>query len=242
MPRVPLAERLKMGIYRRIFNDQAYRLSEASISSGHLKVSLQLTAKVGLMAARGVLQSRGFKRSQGIPLVGRGVRIRNPQFISVGRDFIVEDFAELQGLASGGLVFGDSVSIGTAALVRPSSYYSRAIGVGLVVGDNSSIGPQSYIGCSGGIVIGDDVMLGPGVRLFSENHVKSDAGSTIKAQGVAWSPITIEDGCWIASGVTITAGVRVGAGAVVGAGSVVTRDVAPGTVVAGSPARPIGVR
>jgi acetyltransferase-like isoleucine patch superfamily enzyme len=231
-----------MGIYRKVFHDQAHRLSEASISSGHFKVSLQLAAKVGPMAARGVMRARGFKRSQGIPLVGRGVRIRNPQFISVGHNFIVEDSAELQGLATGGLVFGDSVSIGTAALIRPSSYYSRDIGVGLIVGDNSSIGPQSYIGCSGGIVIGKDVMLGPGVRLFSENHVLSDSESTIKAQGVVWSPITIEDGCWIASGVTITAGVRVGAGAVVGAGSVVTHDVAPGTIVAGSPARPIGVR
>lgn len=44
---------------------------------------------------------------------------------------------------------------------------------------------------------------------------------------------------WIGHGATVMAGVRVGTGAVIGAGAVVTRDVAPYTIVAGVPARPI---
>ena len=53
------------------------------------------------------------------------------------------------------------------------------------------------------------------------------------------APIVVGDGVWIGSGATLLAGVTVGAGAVVAAGAVVTRDVAPHTVVAGIPARPV---
>ena len=53
------------------------------------------------------------------------------------------------------------------------------------------------------------------------------------------APITIEDGCWIASNVTVCGGVTIGRGSVIGAGSVVTRDVPPGVLAAGNPCRVI---
>jgi len=231
-----------MGVLDRVFSQQRERMLGGGLSSGHFRVSLQLARKVAPMAARGLLIAPWLRRADSLPLVGRGVRVRNPQFVSVGRDFIVEDFAEIQGLSTDGIVFGDSCSIGAGTLIRPSSYYSRAIGCGLTMGDRSSIGPHCYIGCSGGITIGSDVMMGPGVRLFSENHETADTHETIRDQGVRWAPIVIEDGAWIASGVTITAGVRVGAGAVVAAGAVVTRDVKVGEVVGGVPARKLRQR
>ncbi len=52
-------------------------------------------------------------------------------------------------------------------------------------------------------------------------------------------PVVIEDDAWIGIGAIVLKGVRVGRGARVGAGSVVTRDVPPGTAVAGNPARPL---
>ncbi len=51
--------------------------------------------------------------------------------------------------------------------------------------------------------------------------------------------IVIDDDAWIGANVTILPGISIGTCAVIGAGSVVTRDVAPYTVVAGVPARPI---
>ncbi len=50
-------------------------------------------------------------------------------------------------------------------------------------------------------------------------------------------PIVIENDVWIAAGVTVLRGVTIGAEAIVAAGAVVTRDVPPGAVVAGNPAR-----
>ncbi|WP_136585965.1 acyltransferase [Microbacterium hydrothermale] len=230
-----------MGIVHKIIDEQRQRLLEAGSSRWAL-VSAQLAAKVGPMAIRGALLAPRLGTRMGIPLIGRGVRVRNPHLIHVGADLVVEDFAEIQGLSRDGIRLGDRVSIGAGTLIRPSSYYSRAIGVGLVMGDGSSLSPGCYIGCSGGVTIGDKTMLGPGVRLFAEDHVMDDPTVDVKSQGVSWSPITIGSGCWIASGVTITSGVTIGDGAVVAAGAVVTRDVPAGAVFGGIPAREIKKR
>ena len=56
------------------------------------------------------------------------------------------------------------------------------------------------------------------------------------------APVTVCDYAWVGSRAMILPGVTVGEGAVVAAGAVVTRDVAPYSVVAGVPARPVGTR
>lgn len=99
------------------------------------------------------------------------------------------------------------------------------------MGKNSSIGPHGYIGCSGKIVIGENVMFGPKCSLFAENHVFEDSDETIKSQGVAQKGITIEDDCWIGSNCIILDGVTIGKGSVIGAGSLITKDVPPKSVV-----------
>lgn len=227
-----------MGIRKKLINDQRERARRANLPNWR-RISLQLAAKVGPMAMRGIVARLRMKAAAGLPLIGRGVRIRNPQLITAGRNLIIEDFAEIQGLSSEGIRLGDDVSIGAGSLIRPSSYYSRDIGKGLVMGDGSSLSPGCYIGCSGGIRIGAKSMIGPGVRLFAENHAKADSTLSVKEQGVEWGEIVIGDGCWLASGVTVTAGVTIGDGAVVAAGAVVTRDVPAGTVYGGVPARPL---
>ncbi|MFF5229493.1 sugar O-acetyltransferase [Dactylosporangium sp. NPDC000521] len=85
------------------------------------------------------------------------------------------------------------------------------------------------------ITIGDDVLIGPKVGLYTANHALDLAER--KAGACRARPITIGDGVWIAGGVTILPGVTVGHGAVIGAGSVVTRDVPAGTLAVGNPAR-----
>ncbi|TFC82989.1 acyltransferase [Cryobacterium cheniae] len=200
-------------------------------------VHSQWAVKVLMMFARGLLKKPFLGSSKGLLLLGRGSRIRNAQFVSHAGRLVVEDSAEIQGLSREGIVFGRDVSVGSGTLIRPSSYYGGEIGIGLQVGDRSSFGADCFIGCSGRIVIGSDVMIGPGVRLFSENHNFEHTDQTIKSQGVTRSYLKIGDDCWIASGVTLTAGITVGRGAVVAAGSVVTTDVPDYAVVAGVPAK-----
>ena len=85
------------------------------------------------------------------------------------------------------------------------------------------------------VVIGSRVTLSYGVYILTTGL---DYGGEAKS---GWDHITsrveIGDHAWIGAGAIILPGVRIGAGAVVGAGGVVTRDVPPGTVVSGVPAK-----
>lgn len=99
------------------------------------------------------------------------------------------------------------------------------------MGEHSSIGPYGYVGCSGKIVIGKNVMFGPKCSLFAENHNFEDTSTSIKEQGVHQKGIVVEDDCWIGSNCVILDGVTIGRGSVIGAGTLITKDVPPGSVV-----------
>lgn len=109
----------------------------------------------------------------------------------------------------------------------------------LTLGDRVSINRGCTINAGGGIAIADDVLIGPGVVLYSQNHRYADRDQPVREQGYELAAVTIESNAWIAAGAIVLPGVTIGRGAVVGAGSVVTNDVAPDTLVAGNPARQI---
>lgn len=175
---------------------------------------------------RGAIRSAFFKRKKLPIFIGKHVDITHKEKIFCGKNVKFEDYSEIHGLSTNGLNFGKNVTIGRYTSIRPSSYYGVGkIGYGLEMGENSSIGPYGFVGCSGKIKIGKNVMIGPRVSLFAENHNFSDVSTTIKEQGVNNKGITIEDDCWIGSGVIILDGVTIGHGSVIGAGTLVTKDI-----------------
>lgn len=101
------------------------------------------------------------------------------------------------------------------------------------------IGKNVFInhGCSfldlGGITIEDDVMIGPQVKLITENHPLDPE----LRKGLICKPILLRKNAWIGAGATILLGVTVGENSVVAAGAVVSKDVPDNTVVGGIPAR-----
>lgn len=106
------------------------------------------------------------------------------------------------------------------------------IGRGAVIGDRSRIGAHTFLPPN--TRIGADVFVGPHVMMCDDKHPR------IHRQGDApyvAEPPVIEDGAVIGAAAVLLPGVRIGAGARVCAGAVVTRDVLPGEVVAGLPAR-----
>ncbi len=110
------------------------------------------------------------------------------------------------------------------------------------IGDDVHLGEASMVTAGELVEIGDDVVIGPQTILVDTDHRWDDPARPIRVQGLRAEPIRIGAGAWLGAHVTVLGGVTVGEGAIVGAGAVVTRDVAPGSIVAGVPARVIGRR
>ena len=187
--------------------------------------------RTSLKILRGLIKRCFLKQAKGLFLVGKGVQISHGKHITCGKNVKFEDFSEIHGLCSEGIFFGDYVTIGRGVMIRPSSYYGNDLGKGLVMGEHSSIGPYSYVGCSGMITIGKNVMFGPKCSLFAENHNFSDTKTSIKSQGVNQKGIVVEDDCWIGSNVVILDGVTIGKGSVIGAGTLVSKNVPAGAIL-----------
>ena len=103
----------------------------------------------------------------------------------------------------------------------------------LTIGEGSSIGDNTQIHCCEQIKIGKHVLISWGVNII-ENNYHSTADNSIKS-----APVTIGDRVWIGCNAIITSGVTIGQGSIVAAGAVVTKDVRPGMLVGGNPARVI---
>ena len=154
----------------------------------------------------------------------------------VGKNVKIEDGAFIQTVSQNGIKFSDNVTICQNAIIRPSGFYGGNLGWGLIVGHHSSIGAASYIGCSGRIVIGNNVMIGPHCTMIAENHNFTDLNIDMNKQGVSNNGSEIKDNVWIGANVTILDGVIVESGCILAAGAVVTKSTEPNGIYAGVPA------
>ena len=105
------------------------------------------------------------------------------------------------------------------------------------IGANSRINRDCMIDVRGGVRIGDNVSISPQVAISTAAHSALDPAFRVEIR-----PVVIEDNVWIGMRATILGGVTLGRGCVVAAGAIVTKDVPPLTIVAGVPAKPVGMR
>ena len=108
----------------------------------------------------------------------------------------------------------------------------------IIIGDNCIINKNVMLdGRNSKLLIGNNVEIAQETNIWTLEHDIHDDHFADKG-----GEVKIEDYVWIASRVTILPGVTIGKGAVVASGSVVTKDVPSMAIVAGVPARQIGVR
>ncbi len=147
--------------------------------------------------------------------------------VVLGAGVQIYDFVNLYGCR-----IGDGTRIGTFVEIQR----------GAVVGNRCKISSHTFI-CEG-VTIEDEVFVGHSVVFINDLDPAAtrDDGSLQAADDWTLVPTLVRRRASIGSNATVLAGVTIGEGALVGAGAVVTRDVPPGTVVAGNPARVIRLR
>ena len=152
--------------------------------------------------------------------------------VSLGRDVVIfhPDLVNLYGCS-----IGDECKIATFVEIQRGVTLGRRVKV------------EAFAFIPTGVTIEDGAFIGPHVTFTNDRYPAAvdSAGELLGAGGSGdWEVVStvVEAGASIGANATIICGVRIGAGALVGAGSVVTRDVPPGMLVVGNPARVVRPR
>jgi maltose O-acetyltransferase len=126
-------------------------------------------------------------------------------------------------------------AVGDGCVVRPPFYCD--FGFNIRLGSEVFLNFNCVILDVVSVEIGDGTQIGPAVQIYAADHPRDPA---VRREGLEFGrPVRIGRNVWVGGGAVILPGITVGDDAVIGAGSVVTRDVAPGAIVAGNPARKI---
>lgn len=179
---------------------------------------------------------RGVVRLRRLISIGSNVSLRGKTALNLASGVTIGDFCVLDGLGREGLSIGERTSVGRFGIIKVSGTLSQ-IGKSIVIGKDVGIGDFCHIGGAGGVMIGDDTIIGSYFSVHPENHLFSDKTQLIRHQGVSHQGIVIGRNCWIGAKVTVLDGAYVGDGCVIAAGAVVKGQFPDGCVIGGVPAR-----
>jgi acetyltransferase-like isoleucine patch superfamily enzyme len=142
--------------------------------------------------------------------------------VKLGKGVRIFAFTNLYGCE-----IGDDVKIGTFVEIQK----------GAKIGKRCKISSHTFI-CEG-VTLEDEVFIGHNVTFINDRYPQATNGEGGLQTEADWPCIRtlVKRGASIGSGATLLCGITIGESALVGAGSVVTKDVPPGAVVAGNPAR-----
>ncbi len=190
---------------------------------------------------RGYYLKIWLRKSSGLLFVGKHCRIKHCSKIRMGRTITIGDNVEINALSRHGIIMGNNVSILRNTIIECTGVI-RELGEGLTIGDNVGIAQNCFIQVRGKVAIGSNIMFGPGVSIFSENHGYENSDLPMIAQQTNRLGVELGDDIWIGSGAKILDGVKLGKGCIVAAGAVVTQSFPDGSVIGGIPARLLRTR
>jgi acetyltransferase-like isoleucine patch superfamily enzyme len=131
-------------------------------------------------------------------------------------------------LRRAGATIGDRVTIGPGVKILGPSR--------LTIGDRAGVARDACLDARAGLTIGSEALIGFESVVLSWTH-RFDGEGAIGDQGMEGKPVSIGARSWLGARAFVMPGITIGDEAIVGSMAVVTRDVDPGSVVAGNPAR-----
>lgn len=179
---------------------------------------------------------RGLFKLQKKVFLGKKSVFLNKKNLAFGNNVTIEENCYIDGYALNKICFGNNVKIGAFSSISSTSHMSK-FGLGFKIGNNSGVGRFTEFGASGGIEIGDDVIMGSYVSFHSENHNYEDSNKLIREQGVTSKGIKLGNNIWVGAKVTFLDGCEISENSVIAAGAVVKGSFPDNVVIGGVPAK-----
>ena len=150
------------------------------------------------------------------------------RFSHIGTKVVIEN--EVLIFHPENIYLDNNIYIGHQTILK--AYYKNK----LQIGSGTWIGQQVFIHAAGGVEIGKNVGIGPGVKILSSSHLLGNQKSPIMQNPIDFKPVTIGSGCDLGINSVILPGVTLGNNCQVGAGAVVTKNFPSQSIIAGVPA------
>lgn len=186
--------------------------------------------------ARWILDKRAYTLNHAI-LAARYalLRLEQPWIETDGVTFMGRgvDLSARRGM--GHVSIGRFVWIGNNCALRCHEGHLR-------VGDKTVFGSNNVVNCYLDIEIGRECIFADWIYVCDFDHRFADPHLPIRSQGIDVAPVRIGNGVWLGEKTTVLKGVTIGDGAVIASHAMVNRDVPPGAIVGGVPARVLKFR
>lgn len=170
--------------------------------------------------------------------IGCGVRMVNPQFISLGDNAEIHDNCLLIARSEKGIMLEDGARLKYGVFMDTEDPREGYIKIGKRV----YIGTGCCLHGHRGLEIGDDSLLAQHVVITPASHTFEDPEKTIYSQPCNVRKVMLGRDCYLGMNVSVLWSADIGEGAVVGAGSVVVRSIPPFAIAVGVPAKVIRQR
>jgi acetyltransferase-like isoleucine patch superfamily enzyme len=174
--------------------------------------------------------------ARGFFFLGYGSILKGSEKIKFNSSATIGSRVKISSIGSQKFEFGKNFSVRDYSII--DSYGSIKMESGfLKVGNNVGISEQCYISIRGNLIIGDDVIIGPGVKIFTENHSIELNHLPYRLQTEVRKEVIIGNNVWIGASSVILPGVCIGNNVVIAAGAVVNKNVEDNTLVGGVPVK-----
>ncbi len=170
--------------------------------------------------------------------LGHNSKLIGSEKMNFGKSITVGQNVKISTIGSEGFYFGHNFTIRNFSIIDSFGSIKKESGK-LVIGDNVGVSEFCYFAVRGNISIGDNVIFGPGVKIFSENHSFKLFEKVFRLQEEIRNEVIIGNNVWIGSNTIILPGVTIEDNAVIAAGSVVNKNINNGTLHGGIPAKQI---
>lgn len=171
-------------------------------------------------------------------ILGRGVILRKPGYVSLGDNVAIDDYVMLDGCCEE----EPAVKIGNNTIISKACVIQAKTG-SLEIGDNCDIGAHTIISSISKVTLAASVLVAGNCYIGGARYHLEDRSSPIMNQGIySRGPVSIGEGSWIGASATVLDGVNIGKGCVIGAGALVTADIPDYGIAVGVPAKVIRLR